>query len=171
VRRVISGGQTGVDRAALDAASALGLPTGGWCPKGRRAEDGPIARRYPLTETPSTRYAQRTEWNVRDADGTLIVCRGEPVGGTAQTMACAARRGKPYLVVDLTRPPPASAVAAWVHRHAVAVLNVAGPRESWCPGITAQAAAWLREVFAHVGRAPAATMRYNVGVRTCRRNR
>ena len=71
--KIISGGQTGVDRAALDVALELGLPCGGWCPRGRRAEDGPIDPRYPLTETPWDGYPQRTEWNVRDADGTLIL--------------------------------------------------------------------------------------------------
>src|SRR5438309_682688 len=89
--RIISGGQTGVDRAALDAALACGVPCGGCCPQGRRAEDGPIAARYPLTETPSPDYPPRTERNVRDADATLILIKGMPSGGTALTIEVARR--------------------------------------------------------------------------------
>ena len=85
IRRIVSGGQTGVDRAALDVALSLGIPCAGWCPRGRRAEDGPIDARYPLNETPSTSYAKRTEWNVRDSDATLILARLPLGGGTALT--------------------------------------------------------------------------------------
>ena len=88
LRKIISGGQSGVDRAALDAALAAGLELGGWCPKGRRAEDGPIADRYPLNETDCESYATRTRWNVRDSDATLILCDAEPAGGTALTIEC-----------------------------------------------------------------------------------
>ncbi|MCZ6552322.1 MAG: hypothetical protein O7A67_00850, partial [SAR324 cluster bacterium] len=91
LQRIVSGGQSGVDRAALDAALATGLPCGGWCPRGRRAEDGPIHERYHLLETPSRRYAQRTEWNVRDSDGTLLLTRREPSRGTALTRRLASR--------------------------------------------------------------------------------
>src|SRR5919108_3104860 len=97
---VVSGGQTGVDRAALDAAAEVGLRTGGWCPRGRRAEDGALAALYTLRETPSRGYAQRTEWNVRDSDATLVLCRGAPRGGTALTLRVAKRCGRPVLVVD-----------------------------------------------------------------------
>src|SRR3989442_8006923 len=82
---IVSGGQTGVDRAALDTALALGLTCGGWCPRGRRAEDGPLPARYPLRETPSASYPERTEWNVRDSDGTLVLHHGRLRGGTALT--------------------------------------------------------------------------------------
>lgn len=133
--RIVSGGQAGVDRAALEAALALRLPCGGWCPKGRRAEDGPIDRRYPLKETPSEDYAQRTEWNVRDSDGTLVLNRGALEGGTAQTVALAARLRKPHLVVDLDARPSPVRVRAWLARHRIRVLNVAGPRQSKRPGI------------------------------------
>ena len=146
--RVVSGGQTGVDRAALDAAMALGIPCGGWCPKGRKAEDGPIASRYPLTETPSETYAQRTEWNVRDADGTLALVLGGPLtGGTAETVEHARRLGRPYLVLDVTQAPAPAVVAAWVERYGIRTLNVAGPRESKAPGMYRRAAQWLRETL------------------------
>ena len=91
VRSVVSGGQTGVDRAALDVARELGIPCGGWCPRGRRAEDGPIPEAYPVRETPSTAYPERTAWNVRDSDGTLVITRGKPRGGTALTVSLARR--------------------------------------------------------------------------------
>src|SRR5215471_7567840 len=100
--RIVSGGQTGVDRAALDAALELGVPCGGWCPRGRAAEDGPIDDRYPLHETPSRDVEQRTEWNVRDSDGTLILNRGpELTGGTLLTQRVAQRDRKPWMVIDL----------------------------------------------------------------------
>jgi hypothetical protein len=112
VRRIVSGGQTGVDRAALDVALALGYPCGGWCPRGRRAEDGPIDDRYPLTETKTDRYQERTRLNVRDADATLIVTRGYPVGGTRLTVDTAVRAGRPCLVIDLDTAPAADLLDA-----------------------------------------------------------
>jgi hypothetical protein len=149
IERIVSGGQTGVDRGALDAALELGVPCGGWCPKGRRAEDGRLESRYPLRETSSPRYPQRTEWNVRDSDGTLVLARGALRAGSALTVELARRRAKPWLVVDLTREGGGQAVpdvVAWIHRHAVKVLNVAGPRESENPGIHAQAIAFVRDL-------------------------
>jgi hypothetical protein len=148
--RIVSGGQTGVDRAALDVALELGLPCGGWCPRGRRAEDGPIDSRYPLTETPWDGYPQRTEWNVRDADGTLVLTRGTPDRGTALTVELARRRGRPHLVIDLGRSPDVEEVRAWARANQVRALNVAGPRESSCPGIHDEAAAFLRELLRSV---------------------
>ena len=145
---IVSGGQTGVDRAALDVARELGLRAGGWCPRGRRAEDGPIPDRYPLRETPSSSYPLRTEWNVRDSDGTLILHRGALRGGTALTRRLARRLGRPLLAVDLVAPPAAGAVRAWLAHERIATLNVAGPRESEQPGIHAASATFLREVLA-----------------------
>ena len=145
--KIISGGQTGVDRAALDVALARGLACGGWCPAGRKAEDGRIDPRYPLTDTPSAEYAERTEWNVRDADGTLVLHERSLSGGTAQTVELTERLGKPCLVLDLTKRPDAAAVLVWLQRHQVAVLNVAGPRESKAPGIYAHAVQFLQEVL------------------------
>ena len=145
--KVVSGGQTGVDRAALDAAQALGLPCGGWCPRGRLAEDGPIDPAYALVETPSADYAQRTEWNVRDSDGTLVLVRGRATGGTALTIALARQQGKPLLVLDLTRGPSPDEVSQWIEAGGITVLNVAGPRESQRPGIGMEARAFLERLL------------------------
>ena len=147
IEKILSGGQTGVDRAALDVALKLSLPCGGWCPKGRQAEDGPLPPRYPLEETPSADYAQRTEWNVRDADGTLVLARGTPTGVTALTVELAGRLRKPYLVVDLDAVYSAQAVHAWVNTHQLRVLNIAGPRESSQPGIYEQVAPFLHRTL------------------------
>jgi hypothetical protein len=147
IEKIVSGGQTGVDRAALDVARELGLPCGGWCPKGRKAEDGPIAHRYPLQETPSDDYVQRTVWNVRDSDGTLILTRGQPTEGTALTIEVAERQGKPHLVMDLHEQPDHSTVRAWITTHRIRVLNIAGPREEKSPGIYVQASQFLRRLL------------------------
>jgi hypothetical protein len=145
--KIISGGQTGVDRAALDAAMELGLPCGGWCPLGRLAEDGVIASHYPLQETPSAEYSVRTHWNVRDSDGTLILTSGEPKGGTAFTITTAGRLKKPCLILDLTAQSDPSTVHTWITSSGIHILNVAGPRESTRPGIYAQAKAFLVAVL------------------------
>ena len=143
-----SGGQSGVDRAALDAALAAGLRVGGWCPKGRRAEDGRIANSYPLKETPSENYEQRTEWNVRDADATLIIARGpELQGGTLLTARIAAMLEKPVRAVDLSEPNASADAARWIAENGVRVLNVAGPRESVQPGIYAEARRFLGDLL------------------------
>jgi hypothetical protein len=147
IRCIVSGGQTGVDRAALDVALGLGLPCRGWCPKGRKAEDGPIPRRYPLLETPNAAYQQRTEWNLRDSDGTLVLCCGQARGGTALTIRLARRRRRPLLVLDLNLDPSPSRVLAWVRDRRIRVLNVAGPRESLCAGVHRRAARFLRAVL------------------------
>lgn len=147
VRKVVSGGQSGVDRAALDAALALGIPCGGWCPRDRYAEDGRIDDRYPIAETPSGDSAQRTEWNVRDSDGTLVLTGGEPSGGTALTIRLAKGMGRPFLVVDLSKAADPGRVRSWIRENRIGVLNVAGPRESGCPGIHGEALAFLRDVL------------------------
>ncbi len=148
VEAIVSGGQSGVDRAALDVALALGLACGGWCPRGRRAEDGPIDERYPLVETPLAAYAQRTAWNVRDSDATLVLLRDRPMGGTRLTIAQAARVGRPWRVVHLADGARPETTARWLHHPAIRVLNVAGPRESEAPGIGEAAAAFLRRLMA-----------------------
>jgi hypothetical protein len=149
--KLISGGQTGVDRAALDAAMASGLAVGGWCPKGRRAEDGIIPAIYPLTETSDHSYPVRTTWNVRDSDGTLVLWRGEPSRGTGLTQAKAQSLKKPLYVLDLTSPPAPAAVLDWIRDQSIQVLNVAGPRESESPGIYEAARKALHEILAHPG--------------------
>lgn len=147
IAKLISGGQTGVDRAALDVGLAGELLIGGWCPKGRLAEDGIIPMIYPLQETPSPQYAQRTRWNVRDADATLVLTRNVPTGGTALTIDTAQRLRKPYHVIDLTTTPDPTAVASWISQAGMIVLNVAGPRESSSPGIYHEAFYWLQEML------------------------
>ncbi len=135
IHKIISGGQTGVDRAALDAAIELGIACGGWCPKGRTSELGPIPDHYPLTETPSSDPAQRTEWNVRDADATLIIAPGKLTGGTVLTRRLARSMDKPCLVTNPTVETSTATVQAWLDEHGGKTLNVAGPRQSNDPEI------------------------------------
>jgi 2-succinyl-6-hydroxy-2,4-cyclohexadiene-1-carboxylate synthase len=154
LRKLVSGGQAGADRGGLDAAMALGLAHGGWCPRGRRAEDGPIAARYALRETIARDHAVRTEMNVIDSDATLVVSRGALVGGSALTARLASAHQKPFLWLDLDVLDHAQAVArirAWLGDHRVEVLNVAGPRESQCPGIAADVRSLLVEALAAAG--------------------
>jgi hypothetical protein len=135
LERIVSGGQTGADRAALDWAVENGVAHGGWCPNGRRAEDGQIAQRYALRETPSHDYQQRTRWNVRDSDGTLIFSRTLKLsGGSAYTARCAERLGKPWRHI---RPGAdgIQSIQSFLEQHRVRTLNVAGPRVSTDPGI------------------------------------
>lgn len=159
IERIVSGGQTGVDRAALDAARAAGIDCGGWCPAGRRAEDGAISDHYPLRETRSGSYRERTRLNVRDSDATLVLTDGPPQGGTGTTVDAARDMEKPVLVIDLAADPADAAanivrLRAWVAEEGVRVLNIAGPRESQCPGIYRAAIALLGRFLAD--RAPSA---------------
>jgi hypothetical protein len=144
---IVSGGQTGVDRAALDAALAHGLAVAGWCPKGRRAEDGPLPPRYPLRETPSPQYAQRTRRNVRDSDATLVLYRRRIAGGTALAVDAARALRRPLALADLSRAPAPQAIAHWIARRGGCVLNVAGPRESQSPGIYSAARRFFEAVL------------------------
>jgi hypothetical protein len=125
----------------------MGIHCGGWCPKGRRAEDGRIPSRYPLVEITSAAYAQRTKRNVGESDATLILFRGEPRGGTLLTRRTAARLDKPCLSVDLDAPTALADVRVWLRENAIRILNVAGPRESQSPGITLQATQVLHALF------------------------
>jgi hypothetical protein len=151
LERIVSGGQSGVDRGALDAALALGFPCGGWCPAGRLAEDGPIPERYPVAELAGGDYRARTRRNVQDADGTLILAFGAPTGGTLQTLRDCLRFGKPHLVVDALAVPACDAAeraSLFVQGNAIRVLNVAGPRESGWQGASAYAEASVRGLLA-----------------------
>lgn len=148
IQKLVSGGQTGVDRAALDVALELGIPCGGWCPRGRLAEDGRIPDRYPLQETKSDDYSRRTLFNVRDSDGTLILTRGELTGGTALTKSLADERGKPCHVVDLDVSNGIGDAADWLKSTNIRIVNVAGPRESVQPGIHEMATEFLRNLLA-----------------------
>ncbi|MFP4477211.1 MAG: putative molybdenum carrier protein [Desulfatibacillaceae bacterium] len=133
IEKIISGGQTGADRAALDTALKYGIPHGGWIPRGRIAEDGRLPDKYRLQELGTESYAARTERNVLDSDGTLIVSHGELTGGSLLTRTYAVEHDRPFLHVDLSRHEMFSAardIHAWVLKNEVAVLNVAGPRAS-----------------------------------------
>ena len=136
VERIVSGGQTGVDRAALDFAIENGIPHGGWCPQGRLAEDGVIKDGYELRETPEADYSQRTEWNVRDSDGTVIftvACK--LTGGSALTRDLAREHGKPCLHLSKQRDGDCAGakLRRFISRHKIKILNVAGPRLSTEP--------------------------------------
>lgn len=149
--KIISGGQTGVDRGALDAAIDLGIAHGGTCPRGRLAEDGTIPLRYHLEESESAEYRVRTERNVLQSDGTLILHGGRLAGGTELTWRLAAQYGKPCLVIDLCHPPDVDTVRRWLVEHQVETLNVAGPRESQCPGIGERAKQFVRGLILSAG--------------------
>ncbi len=143
--KIVSGGQTGVDRAALDAALALGVPAGGWCPRGRLAEDGVIPNHYPLQELEGG-YLARTERNVVDSDATLILHFGPLSGGTARTLDFCRSHRRPCLLIDGEKTPPdqaAEETLRFIHREGVEVLNVAGPRASGEP----RAYPYAREVL------------------------
>jgi hypothetical protein len=147
LEKIISGGQTGVDRAALDVALEMAIPCGGWCPKGRRAEDGVIDARYPLEETSSPHYRLRTERNVRESDGTLIVARGRAKGGTALTIRLAEKYKKPLFVVDLASGCRPDAAKEWIQKNNIKTLNIAGPRESESPSIYLRGVQLLRTIL------------------------
>gem|GEM_PF-228308 len=139
--KVIAGGQTGADRGGLDAAIELGLVHGGFCPRGRRAEDGKIPDRYRLEELGSPRYEVRTERNVLEAEATVVFTFGEPEGGSALTLELAERLGRPSLAIDLDTFDDGAAARKlrdFLRKGAFRVLNVAGSRESRSPGIAAR---------------------------------
>jgi len=157
---LISGGQSGVDRAVLDVALARGIAYGGWCPKGGWAEDCPeppgLLARYPnLKETPLADPAQRTEWNVRDADACMIVVAASGLAvsaGTVLASELAHRHRKPLMIVNLSEPEPEKRAALWLQvqlrrRGAAVALAIGGPRETEAPGICASTAAFLRALL------------------------
>ena len=154
VRKIVSGGQTGVDRGSLDAAITCGIAHGGWCPRGRRAEDGPIEKKYALEPTRSSDYRVRTRRNVLHSDGTLIFCCGPISGGTLLTRDAAILLGRPWKIVDFAAIDAidngATAQAAtrlsvwcWLAVEGIRVLNVAGPRQSRHDAIDARTKQFL----------------------------
>ncbi|WP_372894740.1 putative molybdenum carrier protein [Stieleria sp.] len=145
--RIVSGGQTGVDRAGLEVAIAYQIQHGGWCPKGRLSEDGSIPSRYELVEMETAEYPPRTEQNVIDSDATLILYEQRLKGGTLLTRRYATRWSKPFLSVAMDASPPV-AVRVWLDQVRPQTLNIAGPRESSFPGIGERALAFLLEAFA-----------------------
>lgn len=145
-RRIVSGGQTGVDRAALDIAILLKIEHGGWCPAGRLAEDGPIPIRYGLKETRSNEYPVRTEQNIADSSATLILHEGKLKGGTLLTKRLCDKRKKPYYAVKISQQM-IDAVREWLAIERPEVLNIAGPRESSSPGIHSRCKNFLLLTF------------------------
>ncbi|MBN2213175.1 MAG: putative molybdenum carrier protein [Bacteroidales bacterium] len=149
LQKIISGGQTGVDQAALRVALELNFRIGGWCPPGRICENGKIPAEYPLTETTNERSpmapdiprSQRTEYNVRNSDATLILkpeeTKNDP--GTGWTIQCAREYKKPYLIIDPYTPEAEKPIFGWLLKTPVEILNIAGPSENTSPGISKQA--------------------------------
>lgn len=138
LEKIISGGQTGADQAALDAAIKLGIPHGGWIPKGRLTEDGPLPPKYNLTEMPTASYPERTRKNIRESDGTLILSHGALTGGSDFTRNMALKYQKPMLHIDFNRMVPFDAAVVinnWMVDHDIGILNVAGSRASNDPAI------------------------------------
>ncbi len=147
IDKIISGGQTGVDRAALDAALRLDIECAGWCPSGRWAEDGEIAAHYPLVETESTDPAERTSLNVAEADGTLVLADDGLDDGTMLAVELAQKLNKSCLIFDFKGKGHVSDVRDWIDRDEIKILNVAGGRESTSPGIYELSLGFLTELF------------------------
>lgn len=137
IKKIISGAQTGADRGALLAALKNNIEVGGWVPKGRRAEDGYVSSDFPVLETPSRDYPQRTEWNVRDSDGTIVFNKAKNSRGCNLTIAMASRYKKPILVIKTQRSDEevVASIVSFVNRYNLVTLNVAGNRESSVPGL------------------------------------
>lgn len=141
LKKIISGGQTGVDQSALDAAIELNFPHGGWCPKGRICETGTIPTRFQLIESSTSEYPERTKLNIQDSDGTLILAPKLPLtpkNGTYMTFELAQELNKPVYLLDLSEKENISDMVEWVVKNRIQVLNVAGPRESNSPGVYAR---------------------------------
>ena len=150
--KIISGGQTGVDRAALDVAIEHRIECGGWCPAGRFDEFGKIPDRYPVQELPSGGFTERTLQNVKDSDGTVVVYPGELRGGIDQTVRFCVDLQRPHQLIDaskLSTEGAAKLIADFIHENKIGILNVAGPRQSEWPEGYAYAARVLRAFLQH----------------------
>ena len=150
LEKIVSGGQTGVDRGALDAALGAAFPCGGWCPPGRQAEDGVIPQRYPLDCIERGGYRQRTRRNVIDSDGTLIVHHKRLSGGTRLTLEFCVEQHKPFELIDAAEVPVKRAIDRlqnFINSHAIRVLNVAGPRASGWPAAAAYSSGLIRRLL------------------------
>ena len=148
--KIISGGQAGADRAALDYAIEFNIPYGGWVPKGRKTEDGTLPDKYKLQEMPTSDYSKRTEKNILAADGTLIVSYGRLTGGSALTQFLSEKRNKPFIHVDFNRvsiDEASKAVRIWLEKNQIETLNVAGPRARKDPAIYEATRRLLEAVF------------------------
>jgi len=150
IMKIISGGQTGVDQAALDVAIELGIPHGGWIPKGRLTEDGRLPDKYQLQEMPTDKYPPRTERNVVDSDGTLIISHGKLTGGSKLTQKMALKHERPFLYVNLNEIDISGAsrlIYDWLQKEEIKILNVAGSRASRDPKIYRDTMSLLKEFF------------------------
>jgi len=138
IKKIVSGGQTGADQAALDAAISLGIPHGGWIPKGRKTENGMLPEKYQLREMPTSGYPERTEKNVVDSDGTVILSHGKLAGGSLYTRKMAIKHSRPWIHIDLNQTSEFNAamiLSKWIRGNTINALNLAGPRDSNDPGI------------------------------------
>lgn len=150
--KIISGGQTGADQAALDVAIKMNISHGGWIPKGRLTEDGPLAEKYELQEMPTDSYPKRTEQNVIDSDGTVIITHDKLTGGSALTGKMAEKHTTPWLHLDMEQmsvPYAARMLQTWIIDNGIRVLNVAGPRASGDPEIYSMVTKMLESVLQH----------------------
>jgi hypothetical protein len=147
---IVSSGQAGVDRAALDAAKMLCIPYAGWCPQGCWAEGAAIAMFYEnLKETPSSDPMQRTEWNVRDSDGTIIIVNDEPRGDTLYSIQMAQQHNKPHFILITSKENKVDDLVEWIKKNSIHTLNVAGPRASEAEGIYDEVLNIMRQLINH----------------------
>lgn len=150
IKKIISGGQTGADQAGLDAAIEMGIPHGGWIPKGKRTEKGILPKKYKLIEMNSKSYPKRTEKNVLDSDGTLICTHGKLTGGSKLTKTVADKHGRPCLHIDLDETinfkVPAE-IISWIMENKIETLNVAGSRASKDPKVYKKVVKIIQDVY------------------------
>ncbi|MCK4664065.1 MAG: putative molybdenum carrier protein [Bacteroidales bacterium] len=150
IKKIISGGQNGVDQGALEFAFENNILSGGWCPKGRLCENGKIPEKFPLQETLSNQYSERTKMNIINSDGTLIISyKGTIDKGTKLTQELCLKNNKPFLLLNITEFIELSkkVFPEWLENNKLNTLNIAGPRESNCPGIQSKTKEFLKMLF------------------------